>query len=81
MAMSNSADSHAPRPTRLLDIDGVRRKLGGDPPPDCSTIYRLVAQGVLPRPIKVGTRLSRWREHEIDTAIARWTEARDAGTG
>lgn len=65
-----------PEPRRLLDIDAVRAKLGGDPPPDCSTVYRLVQQNILPPPVKIGARMSRWIESEVDQAIQRRADIR-----
>jgi predicted DNA-binding transcriptional regulator AlpA len=62
--------------SRLLDIDGVRGKVGGSRPVDASTVYRLIQQGRLPKPVKIGARISRWIEHEIDAAIQRRADAR-----
>lgn len=47
------------------------------------TLHRLKAQGVLPQPMRIGTRLVRWRASEIDSWIAagmpRHAESRDLG--
>lgn len=34
-----------------------------------STVWRLVQQGVLPKPIKLTNRTTVWRESDIDSAI------------
>lgn len=36
----------------------------------CASIYRLMSEGVLPRPIKVGTRAVRWRATDIADYLA-----------
>lgn len=63
--------------TRLIRIGTLREKLGG---PDPASVYRWIKDGKLPRPIKIGRRASRWVEAEVDEAIRRFTEARDAAT-
>lgn len=71
------ADASRPR---LLDIEGVRHKLGGTRPVDAATVYRSVQAGTLPKPLKFG-RIARWLESEIDEVIQRRADARtDAGT-
>ena len=62
----------------LLDIIAVKNRVGGTRPVDAATIYRMIARGELPRPIKIGPRLSRWREDEIEAALRRCDEARGA---
>ena len=42
------------------------------------TLYRLVAVGRLPRPLKVGPQASRWRSDEIAAHLERLSEARAA---
>ena len=66
----------APTTSRLISMAALRAKLGGDPPPDPSTVYRLVQQGVLPKPVKIGARMSRWIETEVDQAIQKRADAR-----
>ena len=73
---SNASATTVPGASRLLDLEGVRSKLGGHPPPDPSTIYRMIQQGILPKPVKISLRMSRWIETEVDEAIQRRAEAR-----
>lgn len=56
----------------LLDRRQVSELFGGL---HASTIYRLVARQVIPRPIKVGSS-SRWLLSECQAALARMLEAR-----
>jgi predicted DNA-binding transcriptional regulator AlpA len=62
-----------------LDIDALRRKIGGSRPIDRSTVYRKVQAGILPKPIKLG-RLSRWLEDEIDQVLSDLADARGRAT-
>ncbi len=43
-----------------------------------SEIYRRIALGDFPTPIKLGLRASAWSKHEVDTWISRRIAARDA---
>ncbi len=43
-----------------------------------SEIYRRIAAGDFPRPIKLGERASAWAEHEVTAWIAERIAARDA---
>ena len=43
-----------------------------------ATIWRRVADGTLPRPVRVGG-ATRWRLEEIEATIARLSENRDVG--
>lgn len=43
-----------------------------------SEIYRRIAAGDFPRPIKLGERASAWAEHEVTAWIAARIAARDA---
>lgn len=47
---------------RLLKVSDVQRLLGGI---DRSSVYNLVNAGVLPRPLKIGKKLSRWSLTEL----------------
>ena len=67
MTMSNGS-------TRLIGLETLREKLGG---PDPASVYRWIADGLLPRPIKIGRRASRWIEAEVDAAIQGRADARD----
>ena len=46
-----------------------------------SEIYRRIALGDFPRPIKLGERASAWPEHEVTAWIVSRIAARDARTG
>ncbi len=62
-------------PPRVLISDkDVAEMIGGSR----ATVWRRVADGVLPRPIKFGG-LTRWVVSEVEAAIARQVAARDAG--
>jgi predicted DNA-binding transcriptional regulator AlpA len=56
----------------LLTLGEVRQLLGGL---HGSTIYRLIARGSLPRPLKIGAS-SRWLRSECVAALAQMSEAR-----
>lgn len=43
----------------------------------CFTIYRLMRAGQFPLPVKVGTRVVRWLEHELE----KWRAKRPRATG
>lgn len=43
-----------------------------------SEIYRRIALGDFPTPIKLGLRASAWSKHEVDTWISQRIAARDA---
>ena len=45
-----------------------------------SSIYRGVAEGTLPRPIRLGQNMSGWLESEITAWIAERVAERDAAT-
>jgi excisionase family DNA binding protein len=62
-------------PSPLLDIRAVQDRLGGV---HKSTIYRLIDDGLLPEPVRLGKRLSRWRQSELDKAIAELPRGRGA---
>ena len=42
-----------------------------------TSLYKYVALGVLPKPVKIGTR-SLWLRHEVDGALARLAAKREA---
>jgi predicted DNA-binding transcriptional regulator AlpA len=54
----------------LLDITALCARLGGSRPCHPTTVYRRVQDGSLPRPVRVGPRMARWRASEIDAALA-----------
>ena len=43
----------------------------------CSTLYRLMRSGLFPEPIKVGPRVVRWRQADLDD----WLKSRPKATG
>lgn len=59
-------------PTRLIRISEVLHRTGFSR----SQIYRLVAMGQFPRPIRIAEATSAWIESEIQT----WIESRIAAT-
>lgn len=42
-------------------------------------IYRLVQQGLFPRPVSLGRRASRWVAREVDAWISQHARRRDGG--
>ncbi len=64
-------------PRRLIDVETLCAKVGGTRKINKATAYRWIAQGWLPRPIKIGPRLVRWVESEVDDAIRQRAEDRD----
>lgn len=61
----------------LLDADEACRLLGGTRPINRATLYRGVAAGRYPRPIKIGAASSRWLRSELLDAIRDMAAARD----
>jgi predicted DNA-binding transcriptional regulator AlpA len=59
----------------LLDIKAVCRLIGGSRPLNPCSIYRYIAKGIWPKPIKVMGN-SRWIKSECDAALASMMEAR-----
>jgi predicted DNA-binding transcriptional regulator AlpA len=53
----------------LLDRRAVCRLLGGSRPINAATLYRNIAKGHFPKPIKVAGS-SRWLRAEIEQALA-----------
>lgn len=51
---------------RLLRASEVARKLSVS----SRTVWRMTDGGELPRPVRIGTRMVRWRESEIEAYIA-----------
>ena len=62
-------------PLRLLRLREVCRRTGKSR----SEVYRRIAAGDFPQPVKVGERASAWPEHEVAAWIAGRIAARDAG--
>jgi predicted DNA-binding transcriptional regulator AlpA len=63
----------------LLDKDETCRLFGGQSRPiNYATLYRGIAQGRYPRPIKVGANSSRWLKAECTEALQKIIAERDA---
>lgn len=58
-----------------LRLPEVKRRTGKGR----SQIYRGIARGTFPKPIKLGERASAWLEHEISAWLAGCVAARDGG--
>ena len=58
---------------RFYDVRAVAAQFGCNP----STIWRKVANGTFPRPIKFGSGMTRWSGTEIDTMISAKLAERD----
>lgn len=72
--------SISPDDLDLVDASEACRILGGEASPiDRSTLYRGVAAGRYPRPIKMGPGLSRWAKGELRAVIRERLAARDLG--
>jgi predicted DNA-binding transcriptional regulator AlpA len=54
----------------LLHRAAVCALLGGTRPLHSATLYRNIARGIYPRPVKVGPGSSRWLRHEVEAALA-----------
>jgi prophage regulatory protein len=66
-----------PGEIRILRIHEVRRRTGLSR----STIYELVAEGVLPAPVRIGHRTSGWIEAEVDQFLRERIAESRAGAG
>jgi predicted DNA-binding transcriptional regulator AlpA len=65
-------------PSDLLDADATCKFIGGDGSPiNHSTLYRGVAAGRYPKPIKVGASAVRWLRPELRAAHAAAIAARE----
>ena len=62
----------------MLSIRAVCQFWGGDAPLNSASIYRQIAAGKHPKPIKVGS-LSRWLRQELIAERERRMVARDSG--
>ena len=62
-------------PLTLLRLREVCRRTGKSR----SEVYRRIAAGDFPQPVKLGERASAWPEHEVSARIAGRIAARDAG--
>ena len=64
-----------PDPNQLLDRKAACEFFGGTRPLHPATLYRWIARGRFPKPLKVG-RSSRWLRAECEAALAAMVEAR-----
>jgi predicted DNA-binding transcriptional regulator AlpA len=56
----------------LLNVTETCRFFGGNEKPIArNTLYRGVAEGRFPRPIKIGPKTTRWRRSECEAALIR----------
>jgi predicted DNA-binding transcriptional regulator AlpA len=62
----------------LLTRPEVCRLFGGTRPIDPATLYRGVASGKFPAPVKIGPGISRWLRSECEAALKRLIAERDA---
>ena len=62
----------------LLDVGATCRLLGGTRPINPATLYRGVACGRYPKPIKISKNSNRWRRSEMLAAIDNLADARGA---
>ena len=58
----------------LLRLPAVEAKTGLSK----ATIYRRVAEGKFPKPIRIGPTIVAWLDHEIDAVIEHLVAERDA---
>jgi len=56
-----------PASVKLLTVRQVAEALAVHP----RSIWRLVASGTLPRPVRLGPKLVRWRLRDVESAIER----------
>jgi predicted DNA-binding transcriptional regulator AlpA len=59
----------------LLDIHAVCAMLGGTRPRNPSSVYRYVAKGIWPKPIRIGG-TARWIRAECEAALAKMMAGR-----
>jgi len=70
--MSEFVAGGSDRPTRLIRIKEVQHRTGLGR----STIYRWMAEGKFPRPVRLGTIAVAWQEKEIENWIEEATSPR-----
>ena len=69
--------SHTEGDIELLDAKGACRILGGSRPINHATLYRGIADGRFPAPVKLGGGISRWVKAELLAAIHKRMAARE----
>lgn len=74
----DKTQSSVPLLANLLDARAVRGFFGGSKPIDNSTLYRGIAAGRYPRPIRVGPASVRWLRSECEAAVQAMIAARDS---
>jgi predicted DNA-binding transcriptional regulator AlpA len=62
----------------LLDRPSVCRLFGGTRPINPATLYRGIASGKFPAPVKIGPGMSRWLRNECESALRAIIAERDA---
>ena len=67
-----SSDRKTSPPIRLLRISEVAARTGLSR----STIYEWSADGRFPAPVRLGGRLARWVESEVEEWLRKWLEKR-----
>lgn len=72
------ADNAPPSVIDLLDIEQVCTFFGGSKPLHAATIYRGVASGIYPKPVKIGPNTNRWLRSECAAALQKLIESRAA---
>lgn len=77
MARTTIAASRASQrqPLDLIDAKTACALIGGTRPISPPTLYRLVHRGVLPPPVKIGLRVSRWHRADIERAVEQLSAA------
>jgi predicted DNA-binding transcriptional regulator AlpA len=66
--MSNR-DLKSLRDDELIDLDQLRKLIGGDPLVSKATVRRWIAGAILPEPIVLGPATLRWRVSEVRAAL------------
>ena len=66
------SDGRTKPPIRLLRISQVQARTGLGR----STIYRWAAEGRFPAPVRLGGRVARWVEAEVEEWVRKWLEKR-----
>lgn len=64
------------RSMALLSLPELRQRFGVGR----STIYRWIATGGFPRPIKLSDSVNRWRESDVETWLAKKAPTLDAAS-
>lgn len=58
--------------TSLISISELQQRLKVSR----ATVYRMIERGELPEPVKLGPRMSRFRQSDIDQALAKLSTGR-----